>query len=175
MIRTRSARAALVVLLAVTVSAPPAVAAVQDVSDPAGDGARGTDLDITGIHVRNGDRRIRVVVTVGNVSHGDFAVRFQARGVKHERRAVVYSEWDGKHAATQMFATDKKQTCDGVRVTWDQDKDRLISSFPIRCWRHGDIGAIRAHAITEDRGIDTDLAPKREDGSWGWTPWVARG
>ena len=175
MIRTRSVRAALVALLAVSAGAPPAIAAVQDVDDPAGDGARGIDMDITSLHVRNGDRRIRVVVTVGNVSQGDFAVRFQARGVMHERRAVVYSEWDGKVAPSQMFATDKKQSCDGVRVTWDEDKDRLIASFPVHCWRHGDIGAIRAHAITEDDGIDTDLAPKRSDGSWGWTPWVARG
>lgn len=159
-----------------TATSGPVAAEVQSVSDPAGDGMAGDDLDITAIRFKNGDRRITVKVSVVHVAAGDFAVRMQARGVRHERRAMIYSSFDGQGEPTESFATPKHSGCAGLRVEWDESNSRLTASFPISCWRHGNVGAVRGHVITEyHAGRDADLAPKNPDGSWGWTPWTARG
>src|SRR5687768_10227730 len=80
-LRTLLLGAAVTALLA---SAAPAAAMSETVTDPAGD-AVGRGLDVTGVVVRNNDRRIVVRASFVDAVRGDLIVSVDPRGARGVR------------------------------------------------------------------------------------------
>lgn len=143
-------------------------------TDPAGDGRKGRNLDITSIRVNNGDHAIAAIISVVRVTGGDFGVRYRARGDDRRQMALVYSEGSPGNHTDGLETPEGAQSCKGLRVSWDREASILKVRLPSKCFDSGDYGAVHVKVITEI-GSDADLAPKGPAGGWIWTPWTSRG
>jgi hypothetical protein len=172
----RSPRLFTTVLLAswVILMSGPAVAQTLTVDDPAGDGLKGSRLDITSVRVSNRDHAIVVKVSVVRLTRGDLAVRLKIRKDGPDLLAGVTSVHRTSGDTNKWFTEAGVQQCEGLRVSWSNAADRVRIRVPSQCLEKGNYGAVKAKVITEI-GSDADLAPKSPDGSWRWTEWVSRG
>jgi hypothetical protein len=151
-----------------------AIAQTVSFSDPAGDGQKGTHLDITAIRVANNDHLIVTTIRFVKVVSGDLAVAIKQRGRGPRGEAVVTSIHRARGDKNRLHTIAGVVRCKGFRVRWDGTKGRARIRVPSRCITHGHYGAIKVQAITEI-GSDADFAPKTPKGNWGWTDWVSRG
>ena len=166
--------AAFVICVCAVATPVPALAAVVTVSDPAGDGLKGRRLDITSVRLANRDHAIVITATVVRVTHGDLAVYLTARGERRRAFVGVLSKHRARGDSNRLFSAEGTVPCQGLRVTWDADTDRVQVRVPSRCLGGGNYGALRTKLIFENPD-DADFAPKGAEGSWRWTPWVNRG
>jgi hypothetical protein len=168
------------VVTATLLMAPPAGAASQIITDPAGDGYKGPRLDITLGALSNKDRVIRVGVEFVKVASGDLIVFLQARG-GGTYRVVSQLDQSGEDSAQSDFllvpGSQEPVTCAGLKVRWDDAEDVAVVRLPSRCLDDGDYGAVRFKVLTEI-GSDADLMPDQTGANgnvFPWSPWVARG
>jgi hypothetical protein len=152
----------------------PAIGQTLRFDDPAGDGQKGTHLDITSIKVANRDHVLVTTISFVKVAAGDLAVGFKQRGRGPRGEAVVTSLHRTRGDKNALYTVAGAVRCKGFRVTWDATLSRVRVRIPSRCITDGDYGAIKVQALAEI-GSDADFAPKTPKGNWGWTDWVSRG
>jgi hypothetical protein len=158
--------------LLLVVPAAPAQAASVSFTDPTGDGAAGSRLDITDGALRNRDHRILVETSYAQVGRGDLIVFLQARGLQGTLRIVSRHRPAGVDENFVLSRAGKRKDCAGIRVRWDASLDTSRVSIPSSCFNAGNYGALRTFLLTEvDGGSDADMAPDRR----GQAEWVARG
>jgi hypothetical protein len=161
--------------------APPASAATEIITDPAGDGFKGPRLDITLGSLANKDHALRVGVEFVKVASGDLIIFLQARGGGGVYRVVSELDQSGEDSAQSDYllvpGSQSPVACPGLKVRWDDAKDVAVVRLPSRCLDDGDYGAVRFKVLTEI-GSDADLMPDQTgpDGNvFPWSDWVARG
>lgn len=152
-----------------------AVAQTVSFSDPAGDGLKGTHLDMTSIDVANRDHVIVITISFVKVSHGDLLLSIKQRGQAPSRQAGVTSSHRARGDKNRLYGSTGVEKCKGFKVTWEAALSRVRVRVPSRCLTHGDYGAIKTQAATSVGGFTADAAPKTPKGKWGWTDWVSRG
>ncbi len=158
-----------------TLSAAPAGAATQIVTDPSDDAA-GRGLDVTRVAVHNQDRRVVVRVRFVEAVRGDLIVSVDPRGARGVR--LVSEHRPGGTTTSYVLpwaftdaAARRTVPCRGFRVRWDLEAETARLVMPSRCLRGGDYGAIRFAVLTERRGGDVDFAPESPEDS----TWIPRG
>jgi hypothetical protein len=167
------------VLTAAAAPAAPAVAMSETVTDPAGD-AVGRGLDVTGVVVRNNDRRIVVRASFVDAVRGDLIVSIDPRGARGVRLVSEHRPNGTTRNSVLPYAFsdgagERAARCRGFRVTWDRSAETARMVLPSRCLRSGDYGAVRFAVLTESGSGDTDVAPETANGDIGVSPWIPRG
>lgn len=155
----------------------PAQAGRLEVVDPSGDTySGGSLLDITTVIVRNLDRALVTKVLFERAGKGDLIVHFQTDGEPDRVLAAVVSRHRPKRGDRNSFAaTDGTDSCDGLRVSWNHERDLATIRLPSTCLAQGDYDDVRARVLTEIV-VDQDVyAPNPGARGWPWTRWVARG
>ena len=154
-------RARLLTLLVATATvlalvAAPAEAARRSVADPVGDAP--ARLDITRLTVSNTSDRIRAIVHVRDLRRtGTFQQRYfdsefdtllsygvQVRRDRHGRLHV--------HAFRDDENGDNFIACPGVRGRWLMDRDRVVTSMPVRCATGVAFDPLHVNAVSFDPG-----------------------
>jgi hypothetical protein len=88
----------------------PAIGQTLRFDDPAGDGQKGTHLDITSIKVANRDHVLVTTISFVKVAAGDLAVGFKQRG-RGPRAAKRSSPACTAHVATRTPCTPSRVPC----------------------------------------------------------------
>lgn len=108
-------------------------------NDPSQDAA--ARIDLTKLTVKNGDHRVNFKVKVRNLrQRGVFSFHYWGgtQGQPPARSAVVTVRLKDGAPKARFFACDTeqcpKEPCQGLRATWDQEKNAVTASLPQRCY-----------------------------------------
>ena len=156
--------------------AAPAHAQSVDIHDPAGD-ASGQVLDITRVHIDNGDHAIVTKVRMVATVRGHLIVSMDPRGGHGVRVLSKHGPAGQTHsrvvsgAFTDRGGSSGPVACPGLRVRWNAERPVVRLRLPSTCLAGGDYGAVRFAVLTEvPRGGDGDWAP-----GYTSTAWIPRG